>query len=64
MMISPEGYVDDLKNEVTVKSEYVIDLANKTPTSKERIKELIEDSLIHNEIMGSDHCPISLIIKI
>jgi exodeoxyribonuclease-3 len=30
----------------------------------ERIKELIEDSLIHNEIMGSDHCPISLIIKI
>jgi exodeoxyribonuclease-3 len=30
----------------------------------DRIKDLIEDSLIHNEIMGSDHCPISLIIKI
>jgi exodeoxyribonuclease-3 len=29
----------------------------------ERIKELIDDSLIHNEIMGSDHCPVSLIIK-
>ena len=30
----------------------------------DRIKEQIEDSLIHNEIMGSDHCPIELIIKI
>ena len=30
----------------------------------DRVKELIEDSLIHNEIMGSDHCPVELIIKI
>lgn len=33
--------VDNLNNEVVVKSEYIIDLANKTPTSKERIKEQI-----------------------
>ena len=32
---------DNLNNEVEVESEYVIDLANKTPTSKERIKEQI-----------------------
>ena len=32
---------DNSNNEVEVESEYVIDLANKTPTSKERIKEQI-----------------------
>jgi len=32
---------DDLNNVVTVQSEYIIDKANKTPTSKERIKEQI-----------------------
>ena len=32
---------DYLNNEVRVESEYLIDLANKTPTSKERIKEQI-----------------------
>ena len=33
--------VDDLDNIIKVESEYVIDKANKTPTSKERIKEQI-----------------------
>lgn len=32
---------DNLNNEVKVESEYLIDLANKTPTSKDRIKEQI-----------------------
>lgn len=32
---------DNLNNEVKVESEYLIDKANKTPTSKERIKEQI-----------------------
>ena len=32
---------DDLNNNVRVESEYIIDKANKTPTSKERIKEQI-----------------------
>lgn len=30
----------------------------------DRLKEKVEDSKIHNDIMGSDHCPIELIIKI
>ncbi len=33
--------IDNLNNKVRVKSEYVIDKANNTPTSKERIKEQI-----------------------
>ena len=34
------------------------------PKKEDDAEELIEDSLIHNEIMGSDHCPVELIIKI
>ena len=30
----------------------------------DRLKEKVRDSLIHNEIMGSDHCPVELIIEI
>jgi exodeoxyribonuclease-3 len=29
----------------------------------DRIKDRIENSLIHNEIFGSDHCPIELMLK-
>jgi exodeoxyribonuclease-3 len=29
----------------------------------ERIKERIEDSMIHMEVMGSDHCPVGLILN-
>lgn len=28
------------------------------------IKEKIKDSIIHTEIMGSDHCPVELDIEI
>lgn len=31
--------------------------------TSERLKDCIEDSIIHNEVMGSDHCPVELIIK-
>ena len=30
----------------------------------ERIKDLLESSLIHNDIYGSDHCPIELNINL
>ena len=30
----------------------------------ERIKDKIVDSIIHNEIYGSDHCPVELVIEI
>jgi exodeoxyribonuclease-3 len=29
----------------------------------ERLKNQLEDSLIYNDIMGSDHCPVGLIMK-
>ncbi|MDF2486028.1 MAG: exoA, partial [Herbinix sp.] len=29
----------------------------------ERIKDRIEDSMIHMEVMGSDHCPVGLILN-
>ena len=29
----------------------------------ERLKERMENALIHNEVYGSDHCPIELILK-
>lgn len=31
--------------------------------TSEALKERIEDSIIHNDILGSDHCPVELIIK-
>jgi exodeoxyribonuclease-3 len=31
--------------------------------TSERLKDKIEDSIIHNNILGSDHCPVELIIK-
>lgn len=60
---------DDLGNEVKVSSEYLIDMANKTPTSKERIKEQIaklNDSIYYLnsfEIEGDEMIiiPISII---
>lgn len=30
----------------------------------ERIKQCVSDMIIHNEMMGSDHCPIELIINL
>jgi len=30
----------------------------------ERIKDSIEDFIIHDQVLGSDHCPVSLIINI
>ena len=30
----------------------------------ERIKDLVTDMIIHNEMMGSDHCPIELLIDL
>jgi exonuclease III len=27
------------------------------------LMDRVEDVVIHNEIMGSDHCPVSLILK-
>lgn len=29
----------------------------------ERLKERMENALIHNEVYGSDHCPVELILK-
>ncbi|MCR5727654.1 MAG: exodeoxyribonuclease III [Lachnospiraceae bacterium] len=29
----------------------------------EKLKDRMEDAAIHNEIMGSDHCPVELILK-
>lgn len=29
----------------------------------DRLKDRIEDCILHNEVMGSDHCPVELIIK-
>ena len=29
----------------------------------EKLKDRMEDAVIHNEIMGSDHCPVELILK-
>lgn len=29
----------------------------------ERLKEKVEDSIIHDEVFGSDHCPVELILK-
>lgn len=31
--------------------------------ASERLKDRIEDSVIHAQVMGSDHCPVELIIK-
>lgn len=31
--------------------------------TSERLKDRVEDSIIHMDIMGSDHCPVELIIK-
>ena len=28
----------------------------------ERLMERVKDSCIHSEVMGSDHCPVSLIL--
>ena len=30
----------------------------------EKILEMTKDVIIHNEIMGSDHCPVSIILEI
>jgi len=30
----------------------------------ERIKDLIQDALIYSDVMGSDHCPIGLVISL
>jgi exodeoxyribonuclease-3 len=29
----------------------------------ERLKDYLTDSQIHSEVMGSDHCPVVLIVK-
>jgi exodeoxyribonuclease-3 len=31
--------------------------------TSERLKDRIEDSVIHRDVMGSDHCPVELILK-
>jgi len=31
--------------------------------TSERLKDKIEDFVIHSEVMGSDHCPVELILK-
>ena len=63
---------DDLGNVVLVKSEYIIDRANKTPTSKERIKEQINklnESVYYLNEFNIEHdemiiIPISVINKL
>jgi exodeoxyribonuclease-3 len=32
--------------------------------ASECLKDRIEDSSIHNEVMGSDHCPVELIVNL
>jgi exodeoxyribonuclease-3 len=29
----------------------------------DRLKERIEDNIIHKDVMGSDHCPVELRLK-
>lgn len=29
----------------------------------DRLKEKVKDSIIHDKVMGSDHCPVELILK-
>lgn len=63
---------DDFGNVVLVKSEYIIDRANKTPTSKERIKEQINklnESVYYLNEFNIEHdemiiIPISVINKL
>ncbi|PWM99474.1 MAG: exodeoxyribonuclease III, partial [Massilioclostridium sp.] len=31
--------------------------------ASEELKERIEDAVIYSDIMGSDHCPVGLILK-
>ena len=31
--------------------------------ASEDLKERLEDAVIHTEIMGSDHCPVELLLK-
>ncbi len=64
--------IDNLGNEVNVESEYIIDVANKTPTSKERIQEQVSklnDSVYYLnsfKIAGDEMIiiPISIINKL
>ena len=52
---------DSQKVEVNLEQKYAI---VETSSNDEEIKEKIEDSKVLMQVLGSDHCPVELDIKI